>query len=449
MASVTQSYRIRAYPNGAQRRMLDGWFGAVRWLWNTALEIRSAAYRVLGLRLNSNDISRWLTQWKRTAGHEWLQDVPATALTQALLDQERAFRNFFGVKKDGTKRETKAGYPQPRSRWGRKSLRFQDIGKRWEQGTLSLPKLGPVKLAESLPRVAGEAEDRPFVAIPGMVTLSRDALGRYHVSFTVVTEVAPLPATGRTCGVDLGVTNLATIAWSDGTVETVEAPRHYFARRRYLRRQKRKLSRRIGARKGEPKSARYLKQKVTVAKAEAQVAAQRANSLHELTTGLMRRADLIGIEDLNVKAMGRGILSASLHDAAFGEFRRQTEYKAGWYGRTVVKVDRFFPSSKRCCNPECGHIHEGLKLGDRVWTCTKCGTKHLRDPNAAFNIHAEALRVVAGRDVRQEPLGESAEGMCVDGRGAATGGLPPVTVLPDEARSGQSTGVCLEHTPVD
>jgi putative transposase len=347
MATVTQSYRIRAYPNGAQRRMLDGWFGAVRWLWNTALEVRSAAYRAMGLRLNGNDISRWLTDWKRTAGHEWLQDVPATVLTQTLRDQDQAFRNFYGVKKDGTKRKVKAGYPQPKNRWGRKSLRFQDIGKAWEQGALRLPKLGVLKLAESLPRVAGEAptavaEEGPFVPVPDRVTLSRDAAGRYHVSFQVVTEVAPLPATGRTCGVDLGITNLATIAWSDGTLETVEAPRHYFARRRYLRRQKRKLSRRVGARKGEPKSARYLKQKAQVAKVEAQVAAQRVNSLHELTTDLARRADLVGSEDLDVKAMGRGILSKSLHDAAFGELNRQLAYKAGWYGRTVVKVDRFF-----------------------------------------------------------------------------------------------------------
>jgi putative transposase len=398
MATVTQSYRIRAYPNGAQRRMLVSWFGAVRWLWNTALEIRSAAYRVVGLRLKGSDISRWLTGWKATCGHEWLRDVPATVLTQTLRDQDQAFRNFFGLKNDGTKRKVKAGYPRPKSRWGRKSLRFQDVGKAWEQGILSLPKLGSLKLAESLPRVAGEAEDRPFVQIPDMVSLSRDALGRYHVSFKVVTEVAPLPVTGRTCGVDLGITNLATIAWSDGTVETVEAPRHYFARRRYLRRQRRKLSRRVGARKGERKSARYLKQKATVAKAEAQVAAQRANSLHELTTDLMRRADLMGIEDLNVKARGRGILAKSIHDAAFGEFRRQMDYKAGWYGRTVVKVDRFFPSSKRCS--DCGHIHEGLKLGDRAWTCTRCGARHQRDPNAAINIHVEALRVVAGSGVR-------------------------------------------------
>src|SRR6266852_3466575 len=96
MRSVTRSYRIRAYPNGAQRRLLECWFGASRWLWNTTLGIRSEAYRVCGLTLTGNELSRWLTQWKRTAGHEWLAVVPATCLTQCLRDQDAAFRNFFG-----------------------------------------------------------------------------------------------------------------------------------------------------------------------------------------------------------------------------------------------------------------------------------------------------------------------------------------------------------------
>ena len=138
MAIVVKSYRIRAYPNGAQQRMLVRWFGAARWLWNTSLEIRSAAHRELGLKLTSNDISRWLTQWKRTAGHEWLAEVPATCLTQCLRNQSRAFVNFF---------EKRARYPRFKPRSVRGSLRFQDISTGWVRGELSLPKLGKVKLA--------------------------------------------------------------------------------------------------------------------------------------------------------------------------------------------------------------------------------------------------------------------------------------------------------------
>src|ERR671937_1842575 len=119
MASATRSYRIRAYPNGAQRRLLDRWFGSVRWLWNTALDIRSASYRECGLTLSGTDVSRWLTQWKRTSGHEWLATIPATALTQCLRDQDRAFANFFA---------RRARYPRHRRKRMSGSLRFQGVG---------------------------------------------------------------------------------------------------------------------------------------------------------------------------------------------------------------------------------------------------------------------------------------------------------------------------------
>src|ERR1700757_4050812 len=122
MATVTRSYRIRAYPNGAQRRLFDRWLGATRWLWNTALGIRSEAYRTCGLRLTGNDLSRWLTQWKGTAGHEWLAEVPATMLTQCLRDQDRAFRSFFAGR---------TRYPRFKRKSIAGSLRFQGVGRSW------------------------------------------------------------------------------------------------------------------------------------------------------------------------------------------------------------------------------------------------------------------------------------------------------------------------------
>ena|SRR5579863_50534 len=145
MRTITRSYRIRSYPNGAQRRLRDRWFGAYRWLWNTALEIRTEAYRQCGLNLTGNDISRWLTQWKATQGHEWLKVVPATCLTQCLRDQDVAFRNFFAGR---------AQYPKFKRKGSAGSLRFQDAGAAWKRGILTLPKLGVLKLAESLPSVA-------------------------------------------------------------------------------------------------------------------------------------------------------------------------------------------------------------------------------------------------------------------------------------------------------
>ena len=230
--------------------MLERWFGAKRWLWNTALEIRSAAYRECGLRLTGNDLSRWLTLWKRTTGHEWLANIPATCLTQCLRDQDRAFANFFAKR---------AKYPRFRRRGTLRSLRFQDVGSPWSRGALRLPKLGRVKLAEALPETAR----------PDMVTLWRDGAGRYFVSFAVEVDSAPLASTGRSIGVDLGLTHLATLS----TGEKVENPRRYHARLRYLRQQQRALSRKA---KG---SRRRARQRVRLARA--------------------------------------------IHDAAFSEFRRQ------------------------------------------------------------------------------------------------------------------------------
>ena len=396
MPSVQRSYRIRAFPNGAQRRFLDRWFGASRWLWNTALDIRSAAYRECGLKLTGIDLSRWLTAWKRTDQHEWLAAIPATCLTQILRDQDRAFSNFFAKR---------AKYPRFKRRATGGSLRFQGVGTAWSKEVLVLPKLGPLKLAEALPDVSK----------PDMVTLRQDSAGRYWVSFSAEVEIDLLPVTGRMIGVDLGLTHLATL--SSG--EKVAAGKHYANRLRYLRRQQRCLSRR---QKG---SKRREKQKIRVARAHAKIADTRSNSLHELTTRLVREFDVICIEDLNVKAMARGMHAKSIHDAAFSEFRRQLTYKANWYGRTVIAVDRWYPSSKLCSG--CGHKLDELRLDIRRWKCPKCGREHDRDINAAQNILADGIRQIAGGDprcMRVEP-----GSTCTEETRAQVPG--------DEARSGQ------------
>lgn len=389
--------------------------GATRWLWNTALGIRSEGYRHFGLRLSGNDVSKWLTQWKRTPGHEWLAEIPSTCLTQCLRDQDRAFANFFAKR---------ARYPQRKPKAAAGRLRFQDIGSAWARGELRLPKLGRLKLAEALPDVAK----------PDTVTLARDAAGRYFVSFKAEVVLETLPATGRSVGVDLGLTHLATLS----TGEKVEAPRHYANRLRYLRRQQRILARR---QKG---SNRRNRQRVKVARAHTRVADARTHGLHELTTRLVREFDTLCIEDLNVKALGRGLHARSIHDAAFGEFRRQLSYKAEWYGRKLIEIDRFFPSSKRCSG--CSHVLDELRLDQRSWVCPKCGAEHDRDLNAAKNLEREGLRILAspllraGSDCRSSARGRE---RCMPGAYA------PGQVLPVEARSGQSTEAGPEPVAVD
>jgi putative transposase len=406
MRRITRSYRIRSYPNGAQRRLRDRWFGAYRWLWNTALEIRTEAYRECGLTLTGNDISRWLTQWKTTQGHEWLKLVPATCLTQCLRDQDSAFRNYFAGR---------AQYPKFKRKGGAGSLRFQDAGAAWKRGILTLPKLGVLKLAESLPSV-----DRP-----DLVTLTLDAAGRYFVSFSAEVEKAPpsLSCWAPAVGVDLGLKHLATLS----TGEKIDNPKHYQARLRYLRQQQRCLARRqIGSRRRE-------RQKLRVARAHAKVRQARQYALHDLTTRLTQDYDLIFIEDLNVKALSRGRNARSIQDAAFGEIRRQLTYKSEWRDKILIAVDRWYASSKTCS--KCRHVLDELRLDVRFWTCPKCKACHDRDINAARNLLMEGLRQLAARDERD---------LCVDAGDACPEEIL-VQVLAEEARSGQRNRACLEQ----
>jgi putative transposase len=404
MDDITRSYRIRAYPNGGQRRLLDRWFGGVRWLWNTGLEIRSAAYRECGLTLTGNDLSRWLTQWKRTSGHEWLAEIPATVLAQCLRDQDKALRNFFA---------RRARYTRFKRKQHSGSLRFQGIGAAWTSDIVSLPKLGAVKIAEALPQVER----------PDMITLSRDAAGRYYVSFCAQVEKTLLPIRQRSVGVDLGLKHLATLS----TGETVPNPKHYHARLRYLRQQQRCLARR---QKG---SRRREKQRLRVARAHARVRQARQAAVNTLTSRLVYEFDLICVEDLNVTALARGRHARAIQDVAFSEIRRQLTYKCDWYGKILEPVDRWYPSSKTCSS--CRYKLDELRLDERHWRCPKCGTCHDRDINAARNLLTQGLRQLAGCDDRD---------LRVDARGACSEEILE-QVLANEARSGHRNRACLER----
>ena len=388
--------------------MIDRSLGAVRWLWNTSLGIRSEAYRECRLSLTGIDISRWLTEWKRTPGHTWLADVPATCLTQCLRDQDRAFGNFFAHR---------ARYPKFKLKRTGGSLRFQDIGVAWSEGILRLPKLGALKLAEDLPGVSK----------PDTVTLSKDPAGRYFVSFSSEIEASSLslPIVNRPVGVDLGLTHLATLS----TGEKIPNPKRLQAHLRYLRQQQRCLARR---QKG---SRRREKQRLRVARIQARIRQERQAAIHAFTTRLVREHDLIAIEHLNVRALGRGLHARAIHDAAFGEIRRQLLYKGDAAGRVILQVSQWFPSSKTCSH--CRHVIDELRLDERRWRCPKCGTHHDRDINAACNILQEGMREIAGCDDRV--LRVNARDACFDDFEFIE------QVLAEEARNGHREQACLEQ----
>ena len=226
------------------------------------------------------------------------------------------------------------------------------------------------------------------------VTVSLDAAGRYFATFLCTDVPAKdMPATDRKVGIDLGVETLAT--FSDGT--KIGNPRHLKKYERKLAREQRRLSRRKGARRGEKPSGRYLKQRKRVARIHAKIADARTDALHKVTTMLADENQVLCMEDLNAKGMMKNHhLAKAVTDASFGEFARLLEYKCAGRGRPLVKIGRFYPSSKTCS--ACGHRLDALPLSVRSWDCPACGAHHDRDVNAARNILTEGKRILSNTE---------------------------------------------------
>ena len=437
--TVTRAWRVRVYPSGTQRRLLNRIFGACRWLKTQMLDLRSSAYEHYKIRLTGADLGVMLTGWKNTPGHEWLTEIPSTCFTQALRDQDAAFSNFFAGR---------AKYPKRPRRGNRESIRFQDVSaSKWATGVLSLPKIGALRCAETLPKITHTVTPRKPredgkkpapVAGPAMVTLTREPSGEYYVSFTAEVEMKPLKSTGKVVGVDLGISTLATLS----TGEKKEYHSKWRAKQRYLKRCQRAHAR---TQKG---SKRRQKARIRLAKAHQKIKDYRNNTLHELTTELVTKNDVICIEDLSVKGLARGMLAGFVQDAAFGEFRRQLTYKCQWYGRELIVINRYFPSSKTCS--VCGAYCAGLTLGRRYWRCRDCGTWHDRDVNAAKNIVAEGMRILGRPPATDTVLFRSRPGCEGLGNGLAdtrscSGSVLPPMVLVNEASRGNRAEACLEQ----
>ncbi|GAA2409533.1 RNA-guided endonuclease TnpB family protein [Actinomadura vinacea] len=366
------AYRCRAYPDSEQAALLGRTFGCVRLVWNKTLAERTRRHRDTGQGTAYRETDAWLTGWKKTAELAFLSEVSSVPLQQALRHQHAAFANFFAGR---------ARHPRFKSRNGRQSAHFTRSAFRMRDGELRLAKTStPLAFVWSFDDVD------PSTLNPTMVVVSRDTDGRWYVTFAVDThQPEPRPQAGREVGVDLGVKDFAVT--SDG--ERIANPRHLDRKAANLARYQRRMARR---QKG---SANRRKAKNKVARAHRKVRNARQDFLHKTTTRLVESADLIAIEDLNVKGLVRNrSLSRAISDCGWGEFRRQLEYKCERAGRTLVVIDRWHPSSKTCSN--CGHLLGELSLNTRAWTCPGCRTRHDRDHNAAKNILAAGRAAARG-----------------------------------------------------
>ena len=369
---TSKAYRFRFYPTAEQAQLLSRTFGCVRYVYNWGLRLKTDAYYQESERLYYADLCKRLTVLKQQPETVWLNEVSSVALQQSLAHLDRAFLNFF---------EGRAKYPEFHKKHAKQSASFMTSAFKWDGQNISLAKMKePLAIRWS----------RRFSGIPSSVTVSRDAAHRYHISILVDEATVPLPIINAQVGADLGLTHAVILS----TGEKIGNPRFYRKDERRLARAQRRLSRKQKGSKNRAKA------RLKAARIHARIADRRNDFTHKLTTRLVHDNQVIAVESLQVKNMMQNRhLSKSIADVNWGEMVRQLEYKAAWYGRTVVKIDKWYPSSKRCS--DCGHIMQKMPLQVRSWTCPECGERHDRDVNAAQNILAAGLAVLAcGEAVR-------------------------------------------------
>ncbi|MEH2195809.1 MAG: RNA-guided endonuclease TnpB family protein [Nostoc sp.] len=374
---MEQAFRYRFYPNPEQEILLRKTMGCARLVYNRALAARTEAWYQRQERIDYLKTSSELTQWKQLEELQFLNEVSSVPLQQGLRHLQKAFANFWAGR---------AKYPNFKKKHHGGSAEFTKAAFRWKDGQVWL-----AKCVEALP--IRWSRELPDGCEPSTITVKLDASGRWHVSLLVDNQtIKPLSKVDKSIGLDVGITSL--IATSDG--DKIANPKHFKRLRKKLRQVQKSLS---GKQKG---SNNRCVARRKVAKVHSRIADSRKDFLHKLTTQLVRENQTIVVEDLAVKNMLKlPILAQNISDASWGELIRQLSYKCQWYGRELVKIDRWFPSSKRCGN--CGHIVDKLPLSVREWDCPKCGAHHDRDINASKNILAAGLAVsVCGANIRPD-----------------------------------------------
>ena len=371
-----KAFSYRFYPTPEQESLLRRTLGCTRLVYNRALAARTEAWYQDQKRVGYAETSSMLTEWKKTEELDFLSEVSCVPLQQCLRHLQTAYTNFF----DG-----RAKYPNFKKKRNGGSAEFTKSAFKFKDGQVYLAKCAqalPIRWSRTLPRSAA----------PSTITVKLTPSGRWSVSLLVDVEIKVLPESDNQVGIDLGITSLLALS----TGEKIVNPKGFKAKYRKLTRAQKALSRK---QKG---SNNRHKARLKVAKVHQEIADARKDNLHKLTTRLVRENQTIAVEDLAVKNLVKNRkLAQAISDASWGELVRQLEYKCDWYGRTLIKIDRWFPSSKRCGN--CCHIVAKMPLNIREWDCPNCGTHHDRDINAAKNILAAGLAVlVCGATVRPE-----------------------------------------------
>jgi len=370
---ITRAQKVELDPNKAHRIYFHKAFGIARYAYNYALKLHEEQYKATGKNMSASDMNKKLCSEKKTLC-SWMYEVTKCAPQAVINHLEEAYTKFFKkqaqhpvFKKKGKARDS---FIIDNSALKARAVKGRHV---------IIPKLGPVRLKQEV-----ELEGK-FL----FTTISREA-DRYFISFVQEVEIEVKEEdkpTGKPVGIDLGIKTLITT--SDGEIkEEFDFPFDYKAEEAKVKKAQKRLSRK---QKGSKNRA---KQRIKVARAHRKLRNKRQDFIHKTTYRLAKTKSVIVMEDLSAKGMVKNHnLAKAISNAAFGEIKRQLEYKTIWYGSKLLLVSRWFPSNKTCS--KCGYVHKDLKLGDRSWTCPICGTVHERDFNAATNILVEGLNTVS------------------------------------------------------
>jgi putative transposase len=361
-----KAYKYRIYPTKEQEEFFAKTFGSCRFVWNKMLVEKLYYYE------NKQPIPQ-ITPAKYKDEFPFLKEIDSLALANVQLQLEKAFKNYMKNKKH-------FGLPKFKKKKDKQSYTTNVVGNNikvdFENGLLFLPKIKEGIKTEF---------HRTFTGKIKSVTITKTKGGKYYASILVEVEdprnkvVEPK---SKSCGIDLGLESFVTITNDFGT-KKVRHPKYFRKAERRLKKLQRKLSRK------QRGSNNYEKARNRLAKYHEYISNIRNDFLHKLSKAIIDENQVVIVEDLNVKGMLKSNLSKSISDSGWSKFLEYLEYKANWYGRTFIKVDRFFPSSKQCHS--CGYKNENLSLKDRYWTCPSCGKMHDRDTNASINLYLVGL----------------------------------------------------------
>ena len=371
---MLRGIKIRIYPDEGQKQEINKLLGCCRFVYNRCLDLKITAYKDDKTSLSTSDLNKKVIEIKKQDEFVWLADAHSKVIQQSLLNLDSAYKKFF---------KEKSGFPKFKSKKEGDSCRFpvDAIGGIKGNRVNLTKKINNILFKCS---VKDEKYLNKHQSLIKSATLRKTLSGNCMLSILIDRDVdkSRFPRTNGQVGIDIGIKDF--VITSEGEVfENIKSNRRNALKLASLQRQ---ISRK------QKKSKNRDKARIKFARFNETLKNKKKYYLHSVVNSLLNENQIIAIEDLNVKGMMKNHnLAKSIQELSIGEFTRILQYKASWYNKAIVKIDRWFPSSKLCSC--CGYKNKNLTLKDREWTCPNCNTAHDRDHNAAVNILAEALRL--------------------------------------------------------